>query len=116
MAACTWLTYDLFWTGGDARFKVEGRQIKRPFDVSMALVHGIGMMLMLIAGFGAMARLGYMSGAWPWWIYVKLVIWLALGGSLTFVKRKPNWGVKLIVGWLIVAGIGAYLGIFKPSF
>ncbi len=96
-----------------ARFS--GQPVSRSFERNMALVHGFGMLFMLIAGFGAMARLNYMN-EWPWWIHVKLVAWLFMGVSMALAKRKAKWGAALLAVWLLVAGLGAYLGIFKPAF
>lgn len=95
--------------------RVGGGKSTKKFDRSLALIHGFGMLGMLVAGFGAMARLGFMQGGWPWWIYVKLVIWLAMGGSMTLAKRKAAWGPWLLLAWVATAAVGAYLGIYKPA-
>ena len=92
-------------TGGATSTKKQDRYLGH--------IHGIGLTLMLIAGFGAMARLGYMT-AWPWWIYVKLVLWLYLGASAALAKRKAHLAPALLASWVVIAGLGAYLGIFKP--
>ena len=94
--------------------RVAGATPNRKTEQVYLIVHGVGMLFMLVAGFGAMARLGYMT-EWPWWIYPKLAIWLALGGSATLAKRKASWGLALILVWIGLAGVGAYLGIFKPQ-
>jgi hypothetical protein len=95
--------------------RVGGAGSNKKFDRSLALIHGVGMLGMLVAGFGAMARLGFMQGGWPWWIYVKLVIWLLMGGSMTLAKRKAQWGPALLLAWVLIAAVAAYLGIFKPA-
>ena len=72
---------------------------------------GIGLLLVLVAGFGMMAKLGY-SMTTPWLI-VKLLIWLALGGLTTLINRKPElaktlwWG---ILGLGVLAAIMVYYG------
>lgn len=75
--------------------------------------HGLGLLLMLISGFGMAARLGYM-GALPTWIYYKLAIWLLLGVVISVLKRKGTIGWPLFVLLLGLGVSSAYLGIFKP--
>lgn len=87
--------------------------VNSPHRKAMALIHGIGMTLVLISGFGMMARLGLVAGM-PGWIYAKLVIWLILGGSMILAKRQAHLGPILIVGWLVIGGMAAYIAILKP--
>ncbi len=81
---------------------------------SLALVHGLGLLVALVSGFGLIARLGLHQ--FPIWIYLKLVIWLSLGASLMLAKRCGHWGIKLPLSWVALIGIAAYLAIFKPNF
>ncbi len=94
--------------------RLNGATPTKKTDRALALIHGFGMLGMLVAGFGAMARLGFMT-AWPWWIYAKLVIWFFMGVSMTLAKRKASWGAMLLILWIAVAAVGAYLGIYKPG-
>ena len=57
---------------------------KRKF---FSILHGIGLVVILVSGFGLAARLGYVQQL-PNWIYIKLAIWLVLGGSIAIVKRQ----------------------------
>jgi hypothetical protein len=78
--------------------------------------HGIGLLIVLIAGFGALARLGLSGpGSWPLWIWLKLAIWLLLGAAMTVGKRSPAAARAL---WWVVPVLGAaaaYLALFKPG-
>lgn len=80
----------------------------------VAITHGVAMLLVLTAGFGLMARLGYTT-TWPAWLYPKLVIWLLMGGALAVLQRKPQWGK--ILWWVlpVLAAAAAYLAIAKPG-
>lgn len=80
----------------------------------VAITHGVAMLLILTAGFGLMARLGF-TKTWPVWLYPKLGIWLLMGGSLALVQRKPEWGK--ILWWVLplLATVAAYLAIAKPG-
>ena len=69
------------------------------------LTAGIGLLLALLGGFGLIAKLGY---GFPVWIWIKMGIWLALGGLIAVVNRKPEigkilWWVVVILGIVAVA-------------
>ncbi len=85
----------------------------RKWDRPMALIHGFGMAFVLVGGFGMLARLGMVNGL-PGWIYVKLLIWFVLGGSLVLAKRKAHLGLWLLSGWIILGSLSAYMAIYKP--
>ena len=60
-------------------------------------LHGIIMFFILLAGFGLMAKIK-LSFPWPFWIYIKLLIWFLLGASPFLIKKsgqkffsKPNY-------------------------
>lgn len=76
------------------------------------ILHGIGLLLLFIAGFAMIAKLqvSYVSG----WILAKMVIWLIFGGSIAILKK--NQAKAETVMWvLIVLGTTAgYLAIYKP--
>ncbi|MDE2995159.1 MAG: hypothetical protein OXT73_00255 [Bacteroidota bacterium] len=77
----------------------------------LAIFHGVGLFLILVAGFGMLARLG-ITWPWPGWVYVKVVLFAVLGGFPAIAKRfdvKMGWWVAII---LIV--LAAWTGIFKP--
>ncbi len=89
--------------------KLEGKAKSLVF-----MSHGIGLLLILVAGFGMMARKGLISSI-PGWIYAKLFIWLILGGILALVKRKGQLlGGKLFAVMLILFIAAAYLAIYQP--
>ena len=69
--------------------------------------HGIGLLLVLLGGFG-MAKheaIGFSS-----WFIIKVVIWFALGAMLAVAKRKL---MPPVAAWLLVivlTGVAAWLG------
>lgn len=83
-----------------------------PWRKQAAMTHGIGLVLMLLGGFGMLARLQIpiLSG----WVILKFLIWVVLGGLLFLIIRKPGqskrwWGIIILLGIL-----AAYLANFKP--
>lgn len=76
-----------------------------------AILHGVGLFLMLLGGFGMQAKFQYdiLSPG----LVTKLLIWLLLGGLLVVAKRQvlPKgalWGIIIVL-----AGIASFLGLFK---
>lgn len=81
---------------------------KKPTSFGLpAMIHGIGLLLILVSGFGLQAKLKL---GFPVWMISKLVILLALGGSIALIKRKvlPPVAIYLLV--IFLGGIAAYLG------
>lgn len=80
------------------------------------IAHGIGLLLLLVAGFGALARLGLSNPAgWPLWLWLKLAIWLTLGAGTVIVRRLPNLRLALWILFPLLAAAAGYLSIYKPS-
>lgn len=75
--------------------------------------HGTGILLILVSGFGLLARLGLTKDI-PNWVYGKLVIWLVLAGFVAVVKRKGHIGSPLFLSLIAIFTLAAYLAIFKP--
>ncbi|HVK60266.1 MAG TPA: hypothetical protein VM432_01900 [Bdellovibrionales bacterium] len=76
-------------------------------------VHGAGLLFVLVAGFGLLARLGLVQGM-PTWVIVKLVIWLILGGIPALIYRKAKFAKLFWLCTFLFAGAAAYLGVYKP--
>lgn len=77
-----------------------------------AAIHGISMVFLVISGFGMLARLGYDD--WPGWVIGKVVIFIAVGGIVGLIYRKPalKFVIFLLLGALVTAS--AYLAVLKP--
>jgi hypothetical protein len=79
----------------------------------VAITHGIGLFLVLLGGFGMLARLG-IHWPWPGWVLVKVVIWIILGALGAVAARKttlaqPLWWMTIVLG-----GLAAYVAGNKP--
>ena len=94
---------------GGNLFARKAGETKPPKLVSA--LHGVGLLLLIVAGFGMIARLDI---GWPFpiWIWSKIAIWLLLGGFNTFSKK-----LSLNTSWILAIGlflVVAYLGVFQP--
>lgn len=76
-------------------------------------VHGLGALLVLTGGFGMMARLK-LFGPPPTWLLIKMVIWLLLAGIILMPYRNPSLSKPFFVGLPLLAGVAAYMAVFKP--
>ena len=78
------------------------------------IITGISSFMILVAGFGLLARLGMTSGI-PNWAIAKIVIWLVVTGLGHMVaKRFPQQASKAYVATLTLAILAAWLAVFKP--
>lgn len=71
-----------------------------------SMTSGIGLLLILIAGFGMISKLGHSFTA-PWLI-LKMIIWLALGGVIVLINRKPALAKTL---WWSILGLGTVAAV-----
>lgn len=80
---------------------------------STSILHGISLLLVLLGGFGLVAKM-YNNDFSQGWIMAKIVIWFLFGALLPLAKRKVLPSTTLITIALILGVLSAYLGIFKP--
>ncbi|HEX9164345.1 MAG TPA: hypothetical protein VF862_00430 [Gemmatimonadales bacterium] len=77
--------------------------------------HGLGALLVLVGGFGMLARIGFEHGsAFPGWLVVKIVIWLTLAGSVVVPYRRPALARPLLLALPLLGGLAAFMAIYKP--
>lgn len=76
--------------------------------------HGVGLVFILVSGFGMLARLGIIQGGMPGWVYAKLVIWGLAGIFVSVAKRKAQHAGTVFVLFMALATTAAYVAIYKP--
>jgi uncharacterized membrane protein SirB2 len=79
-----------------------------------AIFHGLGLVILLVTGFGLMASLGISHTSLPGWVWAKIVIWLIFGGIIVLIKRKPNLRGTLWFLLVVLGTFAAYLALYKP--
>ncbi len=79
----------------------------------LAITHGVGILVVLVAGMGLVARLGI---PWPFagWLWGKIAIWIVLGGLLTLALRRVGWSRLLWWATPLLGLVAAWLAIAKP--
>lgn len=79
------------------------------------VLHGVALFIVLLGGFGLLARLGIVQGtSWPGWVWAKLAIWLLAGAAVMVPRWRPQWAGGLFVALPVLGGLAAWLAIFKP--
>lgn len=73
----------------------DGAPGRKPYQV----LHGVGLLFLLVGGFGALARAKY---GFPAWIAAKLLLWLWFATLPLLLKRMPHAAsVVLWIAWLV---------------
>lgn len=79
------------------------------------IFHGVGLFLVLLGGFGMLARLGFGPDvSWPGWIWAKAIIWGILGVAAMLPYRFPGTARGVLIALPILGGLAAYIAIYKP--
>ena len=76
------------------------------------VVHGVALLLILVGGFGMLARLGLGAG-WPLWVWLKLVIWLVFGAATVLVRKVGERAAWLLVLLPVLAAVSAWLALYR---
>lgn len=88
-------------------------ELKKQARILGFVSHGVGLLLILVSGFGMAARLGLVSGL-PNWVKAKVGIWLLLGLAISVVKRRGyiGWPIAILLWGLGITA--AFIAINKP--
>lgn len=81
------------------------------YNKLVGMMHGIGLLIMLVSGFGIIAKLNL---GFPTWVIVKIFLWLVMGAMLVIAKKRifpPAGAVSLAI---VLGIILAWLGVSKP--
>jgi hypothetical protein len=91
-----------------------GTRTDNPYRKVMGAAHGVGAFLILLGGFGMLARLGIMHGGLPLWVYFKLAIWVTLSGAIAVVYRGPGLARTLMFAVPLLAVLAGAIALYKP--
>jgi hypothetical protein len=91
-----------------------GTKADNPHRRTLGILHGVSLFLILLGGFGMLARLEIIQGGLPGWIWGKLVIWIVLGAALALTTRgREPARLALITVPLLAVAAGA-IALYKP--
>lgn len=81
----------------------------------VAIGHGVGAFLVLVGGFGMLARIGMQQGSnFPTWLWIKIAIWAVLSAVVLMPYRKPALARPFFVLLPLLAGVAVYMALYKP--
>jgi hypothetical protein len=91
-----------------------GTRADNPYRRLLGAAQGIAALLVIVGGFGMLARLGLLQEGLPKWAYLKLVIWLALGAALALPYRGRAHARALLIALPVLAVAGGATALLKP--
>jgi hypothetical protein len=98
----------LYVAGGGTRAANPNRKL-------IAALHGTAAFLVLLGGFGLLARLGVIQGGFPLWVWIKLAVWLVLGLAVLLPYRRPALARPLFLLYPALGGLAAWAAVYKPE-
>lgn len=87
-----------------------GREGGKPPALFLAL-HGIGLLVMIVAGIGLAHKLGY---GWPLWLLLKIGCWVVVAVLPVAVRRGVLPRLLGVIVALALGGTAAWLAWHKP--
>jgi len=100
--------------GGQINYAINGgAKGQNTWRKAAGITHGIGLLLVLVGGFGMLARLG-IHWPWPGWVIGKIIIWVLLGATTAMVNRSPGSGRSMWYAVLILGLLAIYFALMKP--
>jgi hypothetical protein len=92
-----------------------GRKRDNPLYGALTGLHGLGLLLALVAGFGMAARLGTQGGSFlPGWAWAKLVVWLVFAALAMLPYRRPAFARPVLFLLPVLGAMAAALAVYKP--
>lgn len=80
-----------------------------------AILSGVGLLLLLVSGFGMIAKYQGVIAYTDWWVLLKIVLFLALGAMIALINRKPELGKIWLASILFIGALAAFLGLNHGS-
>ena len=77
----------------------------------IGIFHGIGLLLLLVSGFGLVAKL---QTGFPVWLIIKIVMWLCLSMIMILAKRKICTPKATAILAMVLGLVAAAMCVFKP--
>ena len=101
--------------GGAALHNVRGgTRDDNPERGRIGATHGLAMVLLLFAGFGAAGKGGMLHHGLPGWVVAKLFLWLGFGAVIVVLNRAGGSGRWLWWALPALGTLAASFAILKP--
>lgn len=77
------------------------------------VTHGVGLLFLIVSGFGLLARLGLVQQL-PGWVHAKITIWVLMGLAISLARRKGKFGLPVTILLIGIGMTAAIIAINKP--
>src|SRR5262245_4752031 len=98
-------------TSGQLLAAMLGQPKQHPAKKFLAISHGIGLLIALVAGFGLLAKL---QVGFTGWVNGKIAIWILFGFWGAIAMRRRELARLLWLAMILLGVIAAYLARYKP--
>jgi hypothetical protein len=85
-----------------------GTKASNSFRKGAVITHGVGLLLVLVAGFGMLHKTAHDTG----WMVGKMAIWLVLGGAVAFAYKSREAAKILFFVVPILVLIGSVMALY----
>src|SRR5688572_17005378 len=78
---------------------------------ALKVAHHLGMLCLLVGGFGMLARIGIVQGGirgFPGWLWAKIAIFLVIGGTVALPYRRPQLALPAFFLTPTLAALAVY--------
>jgi hypothetical protein len=91
-----------------------GTRADDPYRRRLLAAHGIAAFLVLLGGFGMLARMGVMHGTLPGWVLLKLALWVVIAGLVALPYRGRAGARFVLAGLPLLLLVAAATALYKP--
>ncbi|MFN8847547.1 MAG: hypothetical protein ACK5V3_01915 [Bdellovibrionales bacterium] len=95
-----------------ASYWVGPKELPKKNRLPWVIMHGTGLLIILVSGFGLAARLNYF-GNLPTWIHIKILIWVTVGVLLVAVRKLSQKAPLWLSVTILLFMTAAYLAVNK---
>jgi len=95
-----------------ASFLTLPSELPRKLRVLWMSMHGTGLLIILVSGFGLAARLGLVGGL-PTWVKAKIAVWVVVGFIIIFIRKMKTQIQIWLPLVLVLFTLAAYLAVNK---
>jgi hypothetical protein len=81
-----------------------------PWRKRLGILHGIALFLIILGGFGMLAKLDL---GFPGWAMAKVGIWLAFAGLIA-ARKSADWSARALVLLPLLAVLAGWIAYAKP--
>ncbi len=91
-----------------------GTKADNPWRVPLSIIHGVSLLIILIAGLWILIQWGIKPSDFEGWVWAKLLIWALFGAAIVLPYKVPQSAKLLMLILPLLGALATWLAIFKP--